>query len=89
MNRELIAIVDSGGGRNQLLARRVREMGVFCRSFPRHFPKELEQLRPKGGIVTTIRKKAGGKVFAAWVPLLDFNLSVNTLKARRRAPLSV
>jgi GMP synthase (glutamine-hydrolysing) len=80
MNRELIAIVDSGGGRNQLLARRVREMGVFCRLFPGGISlKELEQLRPKGVIVTGHQEKRQAERFLQLgVPLLDFNLSVNT-----------
>ena len=34
MNKELIIVLDFGGQYNQLIARRVRESGVYCEVHP-------------------------------------------------------
>ncbi|MEG2338012.1 MAG: glutamine-hydrolyzing GMP synthase, partial [Clostridium sp.] len=53
MNKELVLIVDFGGQYNQLIARRVREAGVYCEIIP--FSKAFEAVKernPKGIIFT-------------------------------------
>lgn len=80
MDRELIAIIDFCAGRNQLLARRVREMGIFCRLFPKDVSlKELEGLSPEGIIIAGHEGEGLAERFSPLgVPVLDFKLSVNT-----------
>ena len=34
MNKELVLVIDFGGQYNQLIARRVRECGVYCEVHP-------------------------------------------------------
>ncbi|MDD6043306.1 MAG: glutamine-hydrolyzing GMP synthase [Eubacteriaceae bacterium] len=53
MSRELIIVLDFGGQYNQLIARRVREAGVYCEVHPYTMPlKELKEKNPKGIILT-------------------------------------
>lgn len=53
MNRELIIVLDFGGQYNQLIARRVRESGVYCEVHPYKIPiEELKEKNPKGIILT-------------------------------------
>ena len=50
-------ILDFGGQYNQLIARRVREQGVYCEVWPYHRAMEkLAELRPIGVILTGDRK---------------------------------
>lgn len=53
MERELILIVDFGGQYNQLIARRVRECGVYCEIIP--YTKSTEEILAKNprGIIFT------------------------------------
>jgi GMP synthase (glutamine-hydrolysing) len=77
--REEIVILDFGSQYNQLIARRVREQGVYCRIFP--FSHPLDQIRriaPKGIILS------GGpsSVASEGAPLPDggiFNLGIPIL----------
>ena len=53
MNKELIIVLDFGGQYNQLIARRVREAGVYCEVHPYTIPlDELKEKEPKGIILT-------------------------------------
>jgi GMP synthase (glutamine-hydrolysing) len=53
MNRELILIIDFGGQYNQLIARRVREAGVYCEIVPYTYSiDKIKEKSPKGIIFT-------------------------------------
>ena len=52
-DNETIAIIDYGGQTAQLIARRIREQGVFCELLPWDTPhEELERLSPKGYVLS-------------------------------------
>jgi len=53
MEKELIIVLDFGGQYNQLIARRVRDMNVYCEVMPHTTPlDELIARKPKGIILT-------------------------------------
>ena len=53
MQHELILILDFGSQYTQLIARRVREQGVYCEIVPFHIsPKEIAKKDPKGVILS-------------------------------------
>ena len=53
MNHELVLVLDFGGQYNQLIARRVRECGVYCEVKPYSTPlSELKAMHPIGIIFT-------------------------------------
>ncbi|WP_346897706.1 glutamine-hydrolyzing GMP synthase [Clostridium sp. UBA7503] len=53
MDRELVLVVDFGGQYNQLIARRVREHGVYCEIIPYSTSVEkIKELNPVGIIFT-------------------------------------
>src|SRR3954453_21707784 len=65
---EQIVVLDYGGQYSQLIARRVRELGVFSELLPHHVaPEEVERRRPRGLILS------GGpaSVYADGAPKLD------------------
>ncbi|QZT34600.1 glutamine-hydrolyzing GMP synthase [Caldalkalibacillus thermarum TA2.A1] len=46
---EMIVVLDFGGQYNQLIARRIRELGVYSELLPYHVPAEkIRELNPKG-----------------------------------------
>lgn len=53
MKHELVLVLDFGGQYNQLIARRVRECGVYCEVKPYTTPlEELRAMAPIGIIFT-------------------------------------
>ena len=53
MSHQLCMILDFGGQYNQLIARRVRECGVYCEVFSYKTPIEkIKKLKPAGIIFT-------------------------------------
>lgn len=53
MSREMVIVLDFGGQYNQLIARRVRECGVYCEVLPYTTSLEkIKELGPKGIIFT-------------------------------------
>ncbi|MDT7542857.1 MAG: hypothetical protein QOE33_2761 [Acidobacteriota bacterium] len=51
--QDLIAILDFGSQYTQLIARRIREIGVYCKIYPYDTPlTELKRLSPKGIILS-------------------------------------
>ena len=53
MNNEMILVLDFGGQYNQLIARRVREAGVYCEVLPYNASiDKIKSLNPKGIIFT-------------------------------------
>jgi GMP synthase (glutamine-hydrolysing) len=53
MHHELILILDFGSQYTQLIARRVREQGVYCEIVPFHYPlEEILERNPKGVILS-------------------------------------
>ena len=48
-----VLVVDLGGQYSQLIARRIRECGVFSELLPHHVPlDELERRRPRGIVLS-------------------------------------
>ncbi|MCI8513891.1 MAG: glutamine-hydrolyzing GMP synthase [Lachnospiraceae bacterium] len=53
MSREMVIVLDFGGQYNQLIARRVRECGVYCEVLPyRTDLEKIKEMEPKGIIFT-------------------------------------
>ena len=53
MNNEKIIVIDFDGQYNQLVARRVRECGVYCEIYSYKTPlDEIRSMNPKGIILT-------------------------------------
>ncbi len=79
MERNLVLVVDFGGQYNQLIARRVRELGVYCEIVPYSYSiTKIKEKNPKGIIFT------GGpnSVYGEEAPRVDeeiFNLGVPVL----------
>ncbi len=68
MQHELILILDFGSQYTQLIARRVREGGVYCEIQPFHYPlKKILERKPKGVILS------GGpnSVYESGAPKID------------------
>ena len=53
MKKDQILIVDFGSQYTQLIARRIRELGVYCEIVPHELEKEtIERFAPKGIILS-------------------------------------
>lgn len=79
MKNEIVLIIDFGGQYNQLIARRVREAGVYCEIIP--FTKAIEAIKekePKGIIFTggpssvndEGSPRIGSEIFEMNIPIL-------------------
>lgn len=79
MDKELVLVIDFGGQYNQLIARRVRECGVYCEIVPYTYSLDkIKERNPKGIIFT------GGpnSVYGEDSPICDkeiFNLGIPVL----------
>jgi GMP synthase (glutamine-hydrolysing) len=52
-HKEIVVILDFGSQYTQLIARKVRELGVYCEIFPYNFPlRDITLLKPKGIILS-------------------------------------
>jgi GMP synthase (glutamine-hydrolysing) len=79
MSREKILIIDFGSQYNQLIARKVRELNVFCEIVPPDFsvssidPAEIKGIIFSGGPASVYAKGAphcDGRVFSLGIPVL-------------------
>ena len=79
-NQEMILILDFGGQYNQLIARRVRECGVYCEIVPYDYSIEKIKAKNPRGIIFTggpnsvygdDTPKADAQVFELGIPVLD------------------
>ena len=53
MDKELVLVIDFGGQYNQLIARRVRECGIYCEIVPYTYTLDkIKAKNPKGIIFT-------------------------------------
>jgi GMP synthase (glutamine-hydrolysing) len=86
-----ILIVDFGSQYTQLIARRVREIGVYCEIWPYdHCEEALEELQPKGIIVSggpeTVTgedtPRAPEQIFTLGVPVLGICYGMQTMAAQ-------
>ncbi|NLV16409.1 MAG: glutamine-hydrolyzing GMP synthase [Syntrophomonadaceae bacterium] len=76
---ELVVVLDFGGQFNQLIARRVRELSVYCEMHPYDIPFEkLMAMKPKGiifsggpaSVLEPGAPRCDPRVFSAGVPIL-------------------
>ncbi|PRR82749.1 glutamine-hydrolyzing GMP synthase [Clostridium vincentii] len=79
MKRELVLVIDFGGQYNQLIARRVRECGIYCEIIPyTHTLEQIKEKNPKGIIFTGGQHSVYGEdapridkeIFKIGVPIL-------------------
>ena len=79
MKKDLVLVVDFGGQYNQLIARRVREFGVYCEIIPYNYSIEnIKKKNPKGIIFTggpnsvygEDTPKVDEEIFSLGVPVL-------------------
>ncbi len=91
IHRDKILILDFGAQYTQLIARRIREIGVYCEIWAwDHDPAEIAKFAPKGIILSggpesTIEAnapRAPQSVFDAGVPLLGICYGMQTMAAQ-------
>jgi len=79
MRKELVLVIDFGGQYNQLIARRVRECGVYCEVHPHTLSVDkIKEMNPKGIIFTGGPNSVYGEdsplcekaLFEAGIPIL-------------------
>jgi GMP synthase (glutamine-hydrolysing) len=91
IHQHRLLILDFGSQYTQLIARRVREIGVYCEIWPWDIPaSEIEEFAPKGIILsggpesatTADGPSAPGVVFEMGVPLLGICYGLHTMAAQ-------
>jgi len=89
-SHELVVILDFGSQYTQLIARRVRELGVFCEVLPFHAkPEAIRARRPKGIVLSggpdsvydEGAPKVSGEVFELGVPVLGICYGMQLMMA--------
>ncbi len=77
IHKDWILIIDFGSQTTQLIARRVRELGVFCKILPYDYNFEFNETKPKGIILSggpsTVTKDNTPRISQK---LLDLNLPI-------------
>jgi GMP synthase (glutamine-hydrolysing) len=79
MKRDLVLVVDFGGQYNQLIARRVRECGVYCEIIPYDYTMDKIKAKDPKGIIFT---GGANSVYGEDTPTIDkeiFKLGVPIL----------
>ncbi|MGL4849482.1 MAG: glutamine-hydrolyzing GMP synthase [Clostridium sp.] len=88
MKKDLVLIVDFGGQYNQLIARRVRECGIYCEIIPYTYTMEkIKEKNPKGIIFTggpnsvygENTPKVSEEIFELGVPVLGICYGVQLM----------
>ena len=91
IHKHKILILDFGSQYTQLIARRVREIGVYCEIFPWDMPEdEISAFSPRGIILsggpesatTSDGPSAPGVVFELGVPVLGICYGLHTMAAQ-------
>lgn len=91
IHQHRILILDFGSQYTQLIARRIREIGVYCEIFPWDVSEaEIEDFKPRGIILsggpesatTDDGPKAPAMVFAMGVPVLGICYGLHTMAAQ-------
>ena len=88
MNHQTVLILDFGGQYNQLIARRVRECGVYCEVKPYKMPlEEIKAMKPVGIIFTggpnsvylEDSPRISEEIFELGVPVLGICYGIQTM----------
>lgn len=75
MREETLAILDFGSQYTQLIARRIRELGVFCEIYPGDISwKELEKKKPRGVILSGGPGSVSGNILEYDAEIFSHNL---------------
>src|SRR5947209_16308631 len=91
IHQDKILILDFGAQYTQLIARRIREIGVYCEIWAwDHDPDEIARFKPKGIILSggpestieTNAPRAAQQVFDAGEPLLGICYGMQTMAAQ-------
>lgn len=91
IKKKPIIILDFGSQYTQLIARRVRELGVYCEIYPYNTPqKKLQSLAPCGIILSggpatvthALNPRAPDWIFQAQLPLLGICYGMQTMAAQ-------
>ncbi|HLI18701.1 MAG TPA: glutamine-hydrolyzing GMP synthase [Rhodanobacteraceae bacterium] len=91
LHSDKLLILDFGSQYTQLIARRIREIGVYCEIWAwDHEPAEIAKFAPKGvilsggpeSVIEANSPRAPGQVFALGVPILGICYGMQTMAAQ-------